>query len=43
MHGWAFIQVCLTEEPFDEDVLGDIDVGVMYAFENNDLQMTTMR
>ena len=42
MHGWTFIQVCLPNEPFDEDVLGDTDVGVMYVLENNDLQMTTM-
>jgi hypothetical protein len=28
MHGRAFIQVCLPNEPFDEDVLGDTDVGV---------------
>jgi hypothetical protein len=43
VHGRAFIQVCLPDEPFDENVLGDTDVGVMYVSENNDLQMTTMR
>jgi hypothetical protein len=43
MHGRAFIQVCLLDEPFDEDVLGDTDMGVMYVSENNDLLMTTMR
>jgi hypothetical protein len=43
VHGRAFIQVCLPDKPFDEDVLGDMDVGVMYVSENNDLQMTTMR
>jgi hypothetical protein len=43
VHGHAFIQVCLPDEPFDENVLGDRDVGVMYVSENNDLQMTTMR
>jgi hypothetical protein len=43
MHGRAFIQVCLPDEPIDENVLGDTDVGVMYISENNDLQMTTMR
>jgi hypothetical protein len=42
VHGRAFIQVCLPDEPFDENVLGDTDVGVMYVSENNDLQMTTM-
>jgi hypothetical protein len=43
VHGHAFIQVCLLDDPFDEDVLGDTDASVMYVFENNDLQMTTMR
>jgi hypothetical protein len=43
VHGRAFIQVCLPDEPFDENVLGDTDVGIMYVSENNDLQMTTMR
>jgi hypothetical protein len=43
VHGRAFIQVCLPDEPFDEDVLGDTDVAVMYISKNNDLQMTTMR
>jgi hypothetical protein len=43
VHGRAFIQVCFPDEPFDENVLGDTDVGVMYVSENNDLQMTTMR
>jgi hypothetical protein len=43
MHGQAFIQVCLPNEPFDEDILGDTDVGVMYVSENNDVQMTPMR
>jgi hypothetical protein len=43
MHGRAFIQVCLPDEQFDENVLGNTDVGVMYVSENNDLQMTTMR
>jgi hypothetical protein len=43
MHGRAFIQVCLPDEPFVENVLGDTDIGVMYVSENNDLQMTTMR
>jgi hypothetical protein len=42
VHGRALIQVCLHEEPFDEDVLGDMDVGVMYVSENSNLQMTTM-
>jgi hypothetical protein len=42
VHGRAFIQVCLPDEPFDEDVLGNTDIGVMYVSENNDLQMTTM-
>jgi hypothetical protein len=42
VHGRAFIKVCLPDEPFDEDVLGDMDVGVMYVSENNDLQMTTI-
>jgi hypothetical protein len=43
VHGWAFIQVCFLDKPFDENVIGDMDVGVMYVSENNDLQMTTMR
>ena len=43
MHGCAFIQVCLPDDPFDDDILGNVDVGVMYVSENNDLQMTTMR
>jgi hypothetical protein len=43
VYGRAFIHVCLLDEPFDEDVLGDTDVGVMYVSENNELQMTTMR
>jgi hypothetical protein len=43
VHGQAFIQVCLPDEPFDENVLGDTNVGVMYVSKNNDLQMTTMR
>jgi hypothetical protein len=43
VHGRAFIQVYLPDEPFDEDVLGDTDVGIMYVSENNYLQMTTMR
>jgi hypothetical protein len=43
VHSRAFIQVCLPNEPFDENVLGDTDVGVMYVSENNYLQMTTMR
>jgi hypothetical protein len=42
VHGWAFIQVCLPDEPFNEDVLGDTDVGIMYVSENSDLQMTPM-
>jgi hypothetical protein len=42
VHGLAFIQVFLLDEPFNENVLGDTDVGVMYVSENNDLQMTTM-
>jgi hypothetical protein len=37
VHGRAFIQVCLPDEPFNENVLGDMDVGVMYVSENNDL------
>jgi hypothetical protein len=43
VHGQAFIQVCLLDEPFDEDVLGDTDVGVMYVSKNSDFQMTPMR
>jgi hypothetical protein len=37
VHGRAFIQVCLPNEPFNEDMLGNTDVGVMYVSENNDL------
>ena len=43
MPGRAFIQVCLPNEPFDADVLGNTDVGVMFVSENDNLQMTTMR
>jgi hypothetical protein len=43
VHDRAFIQVCLPNELFNEDVLGDTDIGIMYVSENNDLQMTTMR
>jgi hypothetical protein len=43
VYGCTFIQVCLPDDPFDEDVLGDTDVDIIYVFENNDLQMTTMR
>jgi hypothetical protein len=43
VHGRAFIQVCLPDKPFNDNMLGDTDVGVMYVSENNNLQMTTMR
>jgi hypothetical protein len=43
VHGRSVIQVCLSDEPFDKDVLGDTDVGVIYVSENDDFQMTTMR
>jgi hypothetical protein len=43
VHGRAFIQVCLPDESFDEDVLEDTDVGVMYISKNNDFQMTPIR
>lgn len=29
VHGRAFIQVYLPDKPFNDDILGDIDVGVM--------------
>jgi hypothetical protein len=29
VHDRAFIQICLPDEPFDEDVLEDTDVGIM--------------
>jgi hypothetical protein len=43
MHGRAFIQVYFPDEPFDEDILGDTDMGIIYVSENSDLQMTPMR
>lgn len=42
--GRARIQVCMPEEPCDEDPLGDHDVGVIFLSEGGDhLQMTTFR
>jgi hypothetical protein len=42
--GRAQIQVCMPEEPFDEDPLGDYDVGVIFLSEGDDhVQMTTFR
>ena len=32
----AQIQVCMLEEPFDEDPLGDYDVGVIFMSEGDD-------
>jgi hypothetical protein len=43
VHSRAFIQIYLLDDPFDEDVVGDTDVSIMYVSENKDLQMTTMR
>ena len=40
--GRAKIVVCLPDEPFDEDNLGDTDVGVLFLSEG-DLQMTSFR
>jgi hypothetical protein len=40
----AQIQVCMPEEPFDEDLLGDYDVKVIFLSEGDDhVQMTTFR
>jgi hypothetical protein len=42
--GRAQIQGCMPEEPFDEDPLGDYDVGVIFLSEGEDhVQMTTFR
>ena len=40
--GKAKIVVCLPDEPFDEENLGDTDAGVLFLSER-DLQMTTFR
>ena len=40
--GRAKIVVCLPDEPFDEDNLGDTDAGVLFLSEG-DLQMTSYR
>jgi hypothetical protein len=34
--GRAQIQGCMLEEPFDEDPLGDYDVGVIFLLEGED-------
>ena len=38
----AEIVVCLSDEPFDEENLGDTDAGVLYLLDG-DLQMTSFR
>ena len=40
--GKAKILVCLPDEPFDEENLGDTDVGVLFL-SDGDLQMTSFR
>ena len=40
--GKAKIVVCLPDEPFDEENLGDTDVGVLFL-SDGDLQMTSFR
>ena len=40
--GKAKIVVCLPDEPFDEENLGDTDVGVLFL-SDRDLQMTSFR
>ena len=40
--GKAKIVVCLLDEPFDEENLGDTNVGVLFLFDG-DLQMTSFR
>ena len=40
--GKAKIVVCLSDEPFDEENLGDTDVGVLFL-SDGDLQMTSIR
>ena len=40
--GRAKIVVCLPDEPFDEENLGDTDAGVLFLL-NGDLQMTSFR
>ena len=43
VHGKAIIWVCLLKEPYDEDILEDTNVGIVFIFENNNnLQMTIM-
>ena len=39
--GRAKIVVCLSDEPFDEENLGDTDAGVLFLSEG-DLQMTSL-
>jgi hypothetical protein len=42
--GRAQIQGCMPEEPFDEDPLGDYDVGIIFLSEGEDhVQMTTFQ
>ena len=40
--GRAKIVVCLPDEPFDEENLGDTDAGVLFL-SDGDLQMTSFR
>ena len=40
--GKAKILICLPDEPFDEENLGDTDAGVLF-FSDGDLQMTSFR
>jgi hypothetical protein len=42
MHKKANIQVYFYEEPYNKDVFGNTNVGIMYSFEDDDLQLTTM-
>ncbi|KAG0594344.1 hypothetical protein M758_UG068900 [Ceratodon purpureus] len=43
VRGRAMIQVCLPDEACDDEVLGDIEVGVLFVSEDDHLQMTTLR
>ncbi|KAG0567459.1 hypothetical protein KC19_7G136300 [Ceratodon purpureus] len=43
VRGRAMIQVCLSDEACDDEVLGDTEVGVLFVSEDDHLQMTTLR
>ena len=42
MHKKANIHVYFYEEPYNKDVFGNTNVGIMYSSEDDDLRLTTM-